>query len=315
MKPMKEEIEDRKKALERENRVLRKRLTRSEENRATLEASKDRHDALYQSVIRELDEHKELLSKNNLELNKLNRKVQHQADELSSMNSTLEEQVKEQVSEIERLARLKRFLAPAIAELIMDSGDDSLLNSHRNFIASIYCDLRGFTSFSESNEPEEVIEVLQTYHEQMGRLISRYGATIDHRAGDGVMLFFNDPVPCDQPVLSAVRQALDMRHEFSKLNENWKKLDYELGLGIGIAAGYATMGVVGFEGRYDYTANGNVLNLTARLCDEAKDGQILISQKALVKIEPHVNVEPVGTLKLKGVAKPVETFNVVDLVE
>jgi len=315
MKIMKEEIEARKMALERENQVLRKRLTRSEENRATLEASKDRYDALYQSVIRELDEQKELLSKNILELNKLNRKVQHQADELLSLNSTLEEQVKAQVSEIERLARLKRFLAPAVAELIMDRGDDSLLNSHRNFIASIYCDIRGFTSFSESIEPEEVIEVLQAYHEQMGRLISQYGATIDHRAGDGVMLFFNDPVPCDQPVLSAVRQALDMRHEFSKLNENWKKLDYELGLGIGIAAGYATMGVVGFEGRYDYTANGNVLNLTARLCDEAKDGQILISQKALVKIEPLVNVEPVGTLKLKGVAKPVETFNVVDLVE
>ncbi len=312
---MKEEIDSGTGKFERENRVLRKRLARSEDNRATLEASKDQYDALCQSVIRELDEQKDLLGKKNLELNELNQKVQHQAVELMSLNSTLEERVKAQVSEIERLARLKRFLAPAVAELIMDRGDDSLLSSHRNYIASVYCDLRGFTSFSEGIEPEEAIEVLQAYHQQMGRLISRYGATIDHRAGDGVMLFFNDPVPCDQPVLSAVRQALDMRHEFSQLNEKWKKLGYELGFGIGIAAGYATMGVVGFEGRYDYTANGNVVNLTARLCDEAKDGQILINQKALVKIETVVNVEPVGTLELKGVAKPVETFNVLDLVE
>lgn len=229
------------------------------------------------------------------------------------LNSTLEQRVARQVSEIEGLARLKRFLSPEVAELITAEGNDSLLDSHRRFIATLFCDLRGFTAFSESMEPEEVINVLRTYHEHLGRLVAEHGGTIDHRAGDGLMVFFNDPIACEEPVLAAVRLAVEMRQVFTALNEKWTKKNYELGFGVGIASGYATLGVVGFEGRYDYTANGKAVNLAARLCDEARNGQILLSQKAYVDIEGAVAIEEIGDLQLKGVGRAVKAVNVIDL--
>ncbi len=234
---------------------------------------------------------------------------------VTKLNSTLEQRVARQVSEIEGLARLKRFLSPEVAELITAEGNDSLLDSHRRFIAALFCDLRGFTAFSENMEPEEVINVLQSYHEQLGRLVAESGGTIDHRAGDGLMVFFNDPIPCEQPVLKALRLGIEMRQVITTLIEQWKKKGYELGFGVGIASGYATLGIVGFEGRYDYTANGNAVNLAARLCDEARNGQILLSQKAYVDIEDDVSVEEIGDLQLKGVGRVVKAFNVIALAE
>ena len=250
-----------------------------------------------------------------LRLRKLNREVEQQASTVKALNATLEERVRGQVREIENLGRLKRFLAPAVAELLVSEGQDARLYSHRGYIASLFCDMRGFTSFTESMEPEEVMAVLGTYHEQMGRLAAEYQATIDHRAGDGLMLFFNDPVPCEAPVLQAVRLALAMRAEFERLNEGWKRLGYALGFGIGIASGYATMGTVGFADRRDYTANGSAVNLAARLCDHAQDGEILISPRALVDVEGAVEAVPVEALQLKGMSNPVAAHRVVGLVE
>lgn len=236
--------------------------------------------------------------------------VQHQAEELENWNSQLTSRVQEQVRQLERLGRLKRFLSPQVAEVIVSSGDESILNSHRQQIAALFCDLRGFTPFSETAEPEDVIDVLQTYHEAMGRLIYEYGGTIDHRAGDGIMVIFNDPLPCDEPALQAVRMALAMRDRMNELSAEWRKLGHKLGFGVGISVGYATLGMVGFEGRFDYSANGSVVNLAARLSDEASDNQILISQRARAAVEKNVEVEPVGTLSLKGFQQPMDVFNV-----
>lgn len=250
-----------------------------------------------------------------LRLRQLNLQVAQQADSLRSLNASLEQRVDSQVREIQNLARLKRFLAPAVAELLVTDGDDASLDSHRSHIVALFCDIRGFTSFAEAMEPEEVMNVLKGYHEHMGRLAAEYQATIDHRAGDGLMLFFNDPIPCDDPELTAVKLALDMRSAFERLNEKWKKLDYDLGFGIGIASGYATMGVVGFEGRFDYTANGSAVNLAARLCDQANSGQILISRRVFVEVEDHVQATPVEDLELKGISMPVVAYDVVGLEE
>lgn len=251
----------------------------------------------------------------NMMLVHLNRTVQAQAHELDTLNSTLEQRVEDQVGEIERLARLKRFLAPEVADLITTQDKESLLDSHRRYIATLFCDIRGFTSFSEGSEPEEVIGVLQTYHESLGRLVTEHGGTLAHRAGDGLMVFFNDPITCDEPVLKAVKLALQMRNTFDGLREDWKRRSYALGLGVGIAGGYATMGVIGFEGRYDYTANGNVVNLASRLCDEAADGEILISHKAFVEVENAVAVDNSRDLELKGLGELISVHNVTGLVE
>ncbi len=235
--------------------------------------------------------------------------------QVARQSATLEQRVASQVEEIEKLSRLRRFLPTGVAEVLVNEGEATVLNHHRRYIASLFCDIRGFTSFSESKEPEEVMSVLGAYHEQMGRLAAEYEATIDHRAGDGLMLFFNDPIPCDQPVLKAVKLAIDMRDEFNRLNEEWTKLGYGLGFAIGIASGFATMGIVGFEGRFDYTANGNAVNLAARLCDHAGDGQILISHRAFVEVEEFVQATPVEGIELKGVVNPVVAYNVVGLLE
>ena len=245
-----------------------------------------------------------------LRIKSLYAQIQAQADELVEWNSKLESRVQAQVEELENMGRLKRFLSPQVADLIVSSGDESVLDSHRSQIAALFCDLRGFTAFSETAEPEDVIDVLQTYHEGMGRLIYDYQGTIDHRAGDGIMAIFNDPLPCEEPALQAIRLALAMRDEMQRCAEEWRKLGHDLGFGVGISLGYATLGLVGFEGRYDYCANGSVVNLAARLSDEATDGQILISQRACNAVSEQVETDEVGEMSLKGFANPVRVFDV-----
>jgi class 3 adenylate cyclase len=208
--------------------------------------------------------------------------------------------------------RLKRYLSPQIAETILGE-DENLFKSHRREITVVFLDLRGFTSFSDSAEPEEVMEVLRGYHAAMGKLIFDFDGTLERFAGDGIMIFFNDPIPCPDHTEKAVRMALDMQSKVEDLRAEWLKRGYELDLGIGMAAGYATLGNIGFEGRMDYGAIGNVTNLAARLCSEAKARQILTNQRTLSKIENLVEYEPLEELQLKGVARPVAAFNIVKL--
>lgn len=241
-------------------------------------------------------------------------RVRQQADELELLNQDLQGQVSEQVAELERLGRLKRFLSPEVAELIVTSGDDSMLRSHRRQVAALFCDLRGFTAFAESVEPEEAIEVLQTYHSDMGGLIARYGGTIDHRAGDGIMVVFNDPIFCKDPTHRAVKMAIEMRDHMRVLIRQWEKQDYDLGFGIGIAFGYATLGMVGDDTRSDYTANGTVINLASRLCEEAKSDQILVNQRTLSEIESTFNFDSLGIRKFKGISREQKVFNIKSLV-
>jgi class 3 adenylate cyclase len=238
----------------------------------------------------------------------LNRRVQTQAAELAEMNRTLESRVSDQVTEIERLARLKRFLPGEVADLIMTGGKESLLEGHRRYIACLFCDIRRFTSMTETMEPEDVMDVLRGFHGRAGRLVVQYHGTIGYRAGDGIMVFFNDPIPCDDPDLRAVRLALDLQRAFADLQARWTKLGVDVGLGIGIASGYATMGLIGEEGRFDYTPIGNAVNLAARLSDHAQDGEILISRRTFVEVEQLVASRPAGSVSLKGIAQPVEAF-------
>lgn len=237
-------------------------------------------------------------------------RVQNQAKELEALNQNLNSQVSEQVEELGRLGRLKRFLSPEVAELIVSSGDDSLLQSHRRQVAALFCDLRGFTAFAESVEPEEAIEVLQIYHHDMGQLIAMYGGTIDHRAGDGIMVIFNDPIPCENPAHRAVEMAIEMRAQMQTLQEHWRKRDYDLGFGVGIAFGYATLGMVGDDTRSDYTANGTVINLAARLCEDAEADQILVTQRTLSEVEGSFDMESLGTRDFKGITRPLKVFDI-----
>lgn len=241
--------------------------------------------------------------------------VRSQAQDLDTWNRTLESRVAEQVGEIDRLGRLKRFLSPQVVELVTEIGDERLLASHRQYIAAVFCDLRGFTAFSSECEPEEAMAVLQAYHEEMGKLISAYNGTIDHRAGDGLMVIFNDPVPCDEPVLESVRMAVAMRTRMAEIAKDWRRKGYDIGFGVGIAAGYATLGMVGFEGRYDYTANGNAVNLASRLCDAAKDGEIVVDRHTLLEIEEKVETDRLPARNVKGFDKPIECFNLTGLRE
>ena len=233
-----------------------------------------------------------------------------QADELAKWNYTLQQRVSDQLGEIERMNRLKRFLSPQIAELVLSSGGEQLLDSHRRQITAIYCDLRGFTGFAEIAEPEEVINVLRQYHEVLGRLIHKYGATLEHFAGDGVMAWFNDPLPCPDPCERAVHMAIEMRANVAELAEKWRREGHKLGFGVGIAHGYATLGRIGFEGRVDYAAVGTVVNLAARLCGHAQDGQILIDPKVQTAVGSFAATEPAGDLTLKGLHRPIAAFNV-----
>ena len=236
--------------------------------------------------------------------------LEAQSQELVKLNQQLEQRVAAQVGEIERLGRLRRFLPPQVADLIISSGSEKELESHRREIAALFCDLRGFTDFSESSDPEDVMTLLHEYHTAIGRIIYAYGGTLERFAGDGVMAIFNDPVPVPKPALQAVQMALDMRSAIGTLMEKWRLLGHDLGFGIGISHGFATLGTIGFEGRYDYAAIGTVSNVASRLCDEAKPGQILISPRVLMAIQDAMTVDPVGQFTLKGVRRPMAAYNV-----
>jgi adenylate cyclase len=235
--------------------------------------------------------------------------IRAQAGELAELNRTLEERVSQQVEELARMARLRRFLSPTLAEVVMERGD-SVLESHRRELAVLFADLRGWTDFSAGTEPEEVMSVVGSYHAAMGELILRYEATVGWFAGDGLMVWFNDPIPCDDPAARAVRMAVEMREAMSALTATWRKRGHELDFSIGVALGYATIGRIGFEGRYDYGAVGSVLNLASRLCDAAEPGQIVVSQRVLAEVEELVEAQPLGQLVLKGFGKPLEAFAV-----
>ena len=235
-----------------------------------------------------------------------------QAAELANWNKTLEQRVADQLGEIERMGRLRRFLSPQVADLIVASGMEKLLQSHRGEITALFCDLRGFTRFSETSDPEDVMVLLRDYHAVIGQIIIKYSATLEHFAGDGVMMIFNAPVPIDKPQLQAVRMALEMRDAMGTFTQKWRRLGHDIGFGIGISHGFATLGTIGFEGRFDYAAVGTVSNIASRLCDEAKPGQILISPRVLMAVEDTMKVELVGELTLKGIQRPMTAYNVID---
>ena len=241
--------------------------------------------------------------------------IEAQAAELAELNLTLESRVSAQVDELEHLGRLRRFLSPQLADLVVSGGDEGLLTSHRREITVVFCDLRGFTAFSETAEPEEVMAVLGEFHNQLGQLIFEYGGTLERFAGDALMMFFNDPFPCPDPPLQAVRMAVAMQERIAELRAGWQKRGHDLALGIGIAVGYATLGRIGFEGHFDYGAVGSVVNLAARLCGEALGGQILLADRAYAAVEGKVVGEPLGPLTLKGFHRPVQAYLVADLVE
>jgi adenylate cyclase len=240
--------------------------------------------------------------------------IETQASELAEWNRTLEARVSDQVEELEKLNRLRRFLSPTLAELILSSGE-SILESHRREIAVLFADLRGWTAFSVSTEPEEVMGVIREFHEAMGKLIHRFEATVGWFAGDGLMVWLNDPIPCPDPAVKAVTMGVAMREVMSELTAKWRRRGHELDFSIGIALGYATLGRIGFEGRYDYGAVGSVMNLASRLCDEARNGQILVNQRVLAEAEHAVRAEPAGEFQLKGFAKPVPAFSILGLAE
>jgi class 3 adenylate cyclase len=236
--------------------------------------------------------------------------VQAQAAELAAWNKTLEDRVATQLAEIERMSRLKRFFAPTLAELIVSSGNERILESHRRDIAVLFCDLRGFTAFAESAEPEEVMALLHGYHAALVPLIQEFGGTLDRFVGDGLMVYFNDPLPCPNPAERAVSLAIAMRDAVAALAQNWRRHDYELGFGIGIAQGFATLGQIGFEGRFDYSAIGTVINTAARLCEVAKDGQILVTSRIATAAAELADIKEIGPLTFKGLRRPLAVSNV-----
>ena len=238
--------------------------------------------------------------------------IQAQTAELADLNQTLEARVDEQVRELEKMNRLRRFLSPTLAELILAQGE-GILESHRREIAVLFADLRGWTAFSVNTEPEEVMSVIREFHAAMGRLVARFEATVGWFAGDGLMVWFNDPVPCPDPSARAARTAVAMRGAMADLTARWRKRGHELNFSVGIGLGYATLGRIGFDGRYDYGAVGTVMNLAARLCDESEPGQILVSERVFSEIEHIVSSEPAGKLDLKGFLKPVTAFRIIDV--
>jgi adenylate cyclase len=248
-----------------------------------------------------------------LRVKALHDQVQAQASDLASWNTTLEQRVADQLAEIERVGRLKRFLSPQIADVILSSGGECLLESHRREITVAYCDLRGFTAFAEATEPAAVMTVLREYHAALGAAIKRFEGTLEHFAGDSLLVLFNDPLPCPDPCLRATRMAVEMRDDMAQVARKWQRLGHDLGFGIGIAHGPATLGCIGFEGRLQYSATGTVANLACRLCGEAHNGQILIDSKVRDAVATAIYVEPVGELALRGFRQPVVAFNVLGL--
>jgi class 3 adenylate cyclase len=235
--------------------------------------------------------------------------LRERTEEVEKLNQHLEQRVADQVGEIERMGRLRRFLPPQVADLIVASGSEKQLESHRREITALFCDLRGFTGFAE-----DVMALLRDYHAAIGEIIIKYNGTLERYAGDGVMVVFNDPVPVENPALQAVLMALEVRDAIGALTETWRRWGHDIGFGIGIAHGFATLGTIGFEGRFDYAAIGTVSNVASRLCDEAKPGQILISPRVLTKVKRAVKVEPVGEFELKGIRRPLAAYNVLAFV-
>jgi len=243
-----------------------------------------------------------------LRVKALQDEVRRQAEALKEWNVKLEERVAEQVAQLDRMGRLKHFFSPTVADAIITAGEQSILAPHRREICYVFVDLRGFTAFTDAAEPEEVEAVLHDYHAVMGALITEAGGTLDRFAGDGILIFFNDPLPIAEPGQRAARMALAMQDRFAPLRARWRKQGYDLDLGIGIAKGFATLGAFGFEGRWDYTAIGGVVNLAARLCGEAKPGQIVIDRRARAALDDDWQVEALGPLSLKGFLQPVPAF-------
>lgn len=246
---------------------------------------------------------------------RLLKELRERTEQISKLNQQLERRVADQVGEIERMGRLRRFLPPQVADLIVASGDEKKLESHRGEITALFCDLRGFTGFSESSDPEDVMALLHDYHAAIGGLVIKYNGTLERYAGDGVMVVFNDPMPIDNPARQAVLMALDMRGAIGTLIEKWRRLGHDIGFGIGIAHGFATLGTIGFEGRFDYAAIGTVSNVASRLCDEARPGQILISPRVLMAVENAVAVEKAGEFALKGISRAITAYNVMHTIE
>jgi adenylate cyclase len=241
--------------------------------------------------------------------------IRRQAGELAQWNVELEDRVRTQVEELERLGRLRRFLSPQLADLVVASDDDgeALLESHRREIVVLFFDMRGFTHFAETSEPEEVMAVLREFHAVLGRLVHAYDGTLERFTGDGVMVFFNDPLPCADPAARAVQLALEVRGQLQAAAERWSDLGHELALGTGIAQGFATLGRIGFEGRFDYAAIGSVTNLAARLCAEAGPWQVLVTRRVQVAVEEQVSAVLVGDLQPRGFSKPVRVYDVQQL--
>jgi len=249
-----------------------------------------------------------------LRLKALHDRVLAQAADLASWNQTLEQRVAEQVAEIERIGRLKRFLPPQIAKLVVSSGHERMLESHRRQVTVLFGDLRGFTAFSEISEPEEVMLVLREYHTVLGVLVDKFEGTVERFTGDGLLVIFNDPLPCPDPSIRAVQMAVEMRDEVAKLLVKWSRSGHDIGFGIGIAHGYATLGTIGYEGQFQYSVTGKVANLASRLCDEAKNGQILIDINVFSAVETRADAEFTEELTLKGFSRPVKAFNVRNLL-
>jgi len=243
-----------------------------------------------------------------LRVKSLQDEVKRQAEQLAEWNAGLEARVHEQMAQIGRLGRLKSFFSPQLAEAIVAGGGEELLRTHRREITVAFFDLRGFTAFTEDAAPEEVMELLHAYHAELGRLVLAHGGTLERFAGDGVMVFFNDPVPVERPAEEAARLALEMQGAFEPIAALWKKRGHDLGLGVGIAQGYATLGAIGFEGRWDYAAIGRVTNLAARLCGEAEGGQVLLDRKSMASVDGALEARSLGERSLKGFAQPVEAF-------
>ncbi|HET6754893.1 MAG TPA: response regulator [Jiangellaceae bacterium] len=241
-------------------------------------------------------------------ISRYHRTIQRQASELAAWNEQLETKVREQVDEIARIGRLRRFLSPQVAQLVTESGDDSVLNSHRREIVVAFCDLRGFTQFAETSEPEEVMAVLSDYHAALGDLVFRFEGTLERFTGDGLMVFFNDPLPCDDPAQRAVRMADAMRSRVRELAGRWIGQGHDLAFAVGVAQGFATLGRIGFEGRFDYAAIGSVTNLAARLCAEAAPWQVLLTQRVQAGAEDVAVSDPAGELDLRGFSRPVRAF-------
>jgi len=236
--------------------------------------------------------------------------IQRQKAELADWNRTLEQRVADGVAQLERVGRLKRFFSPQLAEAIVGGGTEDPLKSHRREITVVFIDLRGFTAFTETADPEEVMGVLREYHAAMGRLILEHEGTLERFTGDGIMVFFNDPVPVPDAAPRAVRMALRMQAEVDRLGRGWRGRGYELRMGVGVAMGFATIGAIGFEGRIDYGAIGTVTNLAARLCAEAAGGEVLVSQRVVAALGPGFDTEPCGEIQLKGFQRPMATARV-----